>query len=200
MIKKSFMHRSENVDINKVPTKDQYTARFAVMLECSYSCLAAGVAFVNASPVITSSTAMRVRAASIFSESIGGMIEIYNTNQYKLTIVSMGALVESRMNDVFKSYQGAKSNVNYTKTSNPAMLQHMNMSKSEDPITDKERVLDEIMGNNPGMTVEASFQWYTYADGLLLTVMKERSIMQIRRLLLIDKTPEQLLMFLNTQS
>jgi hypothetical protein len=204
MIKKAFVSKSKNVDASKIPTRDEYTARFAMMLRCSYSCLAAGVAFVNASPVITSNTAKRVRAASIFSEWVGGMIEIHTRNQYKLTIVSMGALAESSMNDVFKSYQGAKSNISYTKTSNPAMLQHMNVSKSEEPtpinnaITNQERALDEIMGNNPGMTVKASFQWYAYSDELLLTVVKERSIMHMTRLL-VDEAPEQLLdTFLNT--
>lgn len=204
MIKKAFVRKSKNVDTTKIPTRDEYTARFAMMLRCSYSCLAAGVAFVNASPVITSNTAKRVRAASIFSEWVGGMIEIHSRNQYKLTIVSMGALAESSMNDVFKSYQGAKSNVNYTKTSNPAMLQHMNVSKTEDTtpiddtITSQERALDEVMGNNPGMTVRAVFRWYTYSDELLLAVVKERAITHMTRLL-VDETPEQLLdTFLNT--
>lgn len=202
-IKNVFMSKKKDRERYKLLTRDEYVAKFAMMIRCSYSCLMTGVAFINASPVITSNTAKRVRAASIFSEWIGNMIEIHSRNQYKLTIVAMGALAESTMNDVFKSFEGAKSNVSYTKTSNPAMLQHMNVTKEPDPtpisndITEQEQQLDEIMGCNPGRIVKSRFQWYTYSDDLLLTVVKETSIMQMTRLL-VDAAPEQLLgSFLN---
>lgn len=197
-IKRTFVSRKNNASSYKVLSRDEYTSRFAMMLRSSYACLMAGVVFINASPVITSNTAKKVRSASIFSEWIGGMIEIHNRNQYKLTIVSMGALAESSMNDVFKSYEGAKSNVSYTKTSNPAMLQHMNVSKEQCPtpisneITKEERMLDEIMGNIPGPTVKSNFCWYNYSDELLLTIVKERSITHMTRLL-VDEAPEELL-------
>ena len=204
IIKKTFVSRKRETDSYKVPSRDEYTSKFAMMLRSSYACLMAGVVFINASPVITSNTAKKVRSASIFSEWIGGMIEIHSRNQYKLTIVSMGALAESSMNDVFKSYEGAKMNVSYTKTSNPAMLQHMNVNKEQCPtpisneITKEEMMLDEMMGNNPGSIVRSKFCWYTYSDELLLTVVKERSITQMTRLL-VDETPEELLStFLNS--
>jgi myo-inositol-1-phosphate synthase len=78
-------------DRYKVPTREEYTARFTMMIRCSYACLV-GVAFVNASPVITSNVAKKTRAASIFLEWVGGLIEIHSRNDYKLTVVAMGAL------------------------------------------------------------------------------------------------------------
>lgn len=197
-IKSTFASRSKNARLDKMLSREEYMARFAMMLRCSYTCLMAGVVFINASPVITSNTAKQVRSASIFSEWLGGMIEIHNANQYKLTIVSMGALAEVSMNDVFKSYESAKSKVSYTKTANPATLQHMNVRKEMGPtpinneITREERLLDEIMGFNPGSTVRANFCWYNYSDELLLSIVKESAIMQMTRLL-VDEAPERLL-------
>lgn len=197
-IKKTFVSRKKHREAYPMMDREQYISKFAMMLRCSYSCLSAGVAFVNASPVVTSNTAKRVRAASIFSEWVGGMIEIHHRNQYKLTIVSMGALAESTMNDVFKSYAESKSKVNYTKTVNPALFQHMNVNKQEtvtpisNEITKGEIALDEIMGISTPMTVRAQFVWNTYPEELLLSIIGETSIMRLTRLL-VDEAPEDLL-------
>jgi hypothetical protein len=73
------------------------------------------------------------------------------------------------MKGVFKPFEGAKSNVSYTKTSNPAMLQHMNVSKARTTALTK-RILDELVGSNPGPIVKSKFQWHTYPDKLVLTI------------------------------
>ncbi|KAJ5648353.1 hypothetical protein N7490_004725 [Penicillium lividum] len=92
--------------------KEEHISKFTMMLTCFYSCLSAGVAFVNASSVITSNTA-------------------------RLTILFVGALADSTMNDVFKSYADSKSEVSYTKTVNPALFQHMNVKEEISPTSDE---------------------------------------------------------------
>ena len=202
-IKQTFVSRRPTSDRRRLPSRDEYTAKFAMMLRCSYACLSAGVVFINASPVLTSNTARKVRAASIFSEWVGRIIKVHANNQYKLTIISMGALAESSMNDVFKSYENSKHEISYTKTTNPAMLQHMNVGREmtqspiNDMVTRAEMVLDEIMGCSPNNIVMAKFDWYTYTDEVLLTIVKENAIVRLTRLL-VDETPEDLLStFLN---
>jgi len=203
MIKDQYVRNSRFMSEDNIPTREEYISKFAMMLRCSYACVMAGVAFVNASPVITSNVAKRVRCASIFSEWIGNMVAIHHKHGYKLTVVSMGALAESSMNDVFKSYADTKTSISFTKTANPAMMQHMSVRKDEapNPIPDEtthvEEMLDEIVGTSTRTIIVSSFPWYEYSDSLLLRIVKPNSIMQMTRLL-VDEAPDELLnSFLN---
>lgn len=171
MIKEQYIRNSRYISHENVPTKEGYLSKFAMMLRCSYVCVIAGVAFVNAWPVITSNFAKGVRCASIFSEWIGNMISIHNKYDYKLMIVSMGTLAESSINDVFKPYKSPKIHITYTKTPNPAMMQHISVKKNRipNPILDEpthvEEILDGIVGNStarslcrtsPGMSTQTA--------------------------------------------
>ncbi|KAL2782667.1 hypothetical protein BJX66DRAFT_345631 [Aspergillus keveii] len=92
--------------------------------------------------------------------------QVHNRNQYKLKIMAIRAFAEMTVNDIFKSFKGAKLNVSYIETLKPAMLQHMN-----------ETMPDKLTGYNPGMIVKSRFQWYTYSGKLLLIVIvKETAI------------------------
>lgn len=81
------MSKKKERESYKILSKDDYLSRFAMMLRCSYSCLATEVAFVNASPMITFNTAKRVRAAPILSEWVGGMIEIHEISRIFFMII-----------------------------------------------------------------------------------------------------------------
>lgn len=59
--------------------------------------------------------------------------------------MSMGAIAESSINDVFESFESTKTSVNMTKTSNLGMIQHMSVKRTpmpspiQDEITRTER-------------------------------------------------------------
>jgi hypothetical protein len=86
------------------------------------------------------------------------------------TIISIGLFVERFMNDVLKSYPGLRRNVRMHMMVNPVIIQHKNVNKIEmgDPInrcsTVRESKLDMLMDVRPYVSINSSFQWYTYEN------------------------------------
>lgn len=114
MAKRSYMPQTRYVKEAEIGDQHMYLSGFVRMLRCSYSCLCAGVAFVNSCPSITSNFAKRLRCASVFSEWIGHIIMIQNDHRYKLSTISMGAEVEMSMNDSFKSFESLRKYLSHT--------------------------------------------------------------------------------------
>ena len=198
MVKKSYATKTRFAKECEIPHRTVYLDKFAMMLRCSYSCLCAGVAFVNSCPMVVSNFAKKLRCSSIFSEWVGSMIAIHADYGYKLSIVSMGAQAEMSMNDCFKSFENTRKHVFYTSTVNPAMFTHMNVKKYEsiDPIpatiTQREAYVYAAASDYRHKHRKTSFSWYNYPIDMMLEIITPRSIWRMVSLL-VDEAPERLL-------
>ncbi len=198
LVKTSHIDRAKYSLNFEPPSKYEYTAKFAMMLRRSYSCLCAGVAFVNCSPMVTSNFAKRMRCGSLFSEWLGNMIRIHSEHRYTMSIVSMGAQAEMCMNDCFKAFEDTRKCVSSFATVNPAMFSHMNITKilGKHPIpdlpTDLEMTLNRIGNQNTDVARVSYLDWYEYPIALVSQIMKTRSLWRLVSLL-VDEAPEQLL-------
>lgn len=83
-----------------------------MMLRCSYACVEAGVAFVNASPVITKTTSVECMSVSLFSEWFGRVVKIHNDSGYKMSVTSMGALADEATNDAISAHTNLGASMN----------------------------------------------------------------------------------------
>lgn len=82
------------------------TARFAMLLRCSYLCSNVRVSFVNCVPIYMDTMAKRVRCASFFSEWLGKMITIYDSFGFGVAITAMGAFAVDTVRNTFSSFAG----------------------------------------------------------------------------------------------
>jgi hypothetical protein len=200
------------MNTSKLLDRDGYVSRFAMMLRCSYSCMSAGLVFINAAPTVTSNIAKRLRVASMLSEWLGKMASLHIEFDRQFTIVSMGALAEMCTNDILKSYPSLRKSVRLYTMVNPAIIQHMNVSKRADPYpidsrpTLAELYLDRLAGVIPRMSVVSNFEWFTYRDDTLISLMSRtkkgialhergdaRGAVAVLTSILVDEEPHDLL-------
>ncbi len=197
-IKDKIANRHGITDGNGFITRDEYTARFAIMLRCSYSCVEAGVAFVNSSPVIVGSIAKECLSSSIFSEWIANMVMIHAELGIKLLVLSMGASADECLNEATSAYPTMSSNMTLIKTPNPAAIARMNVSRRETPCPIPnvpmvaELYIDKMMGTDLSMSPRAGFNWNTYPDQILEKFMGSDSVSGLVELL-VDHAPVRLL-------
>ena len=210
-IKKMDMKKIKSSNTDAVLSQDEYTAKFAMMLRCSYACMSAGVVFVNAAPTVTSNIAKRLRVASMLSEWLGRMASLHVEFDRKFMIISMGALAEMCTNDILKSYPKLRKGVRLYTMVNPAIIQHMNVNRTEtpDPIdrrpTYGELKLDVLMDVRLLISINSSFQWYKYGNDVLISLMSRnkkgiatdtrgdaRGAVAALASLLVDEVPEDL--------
>lgn len=182
--------------------RDTYTARFAMMLRCSYSCLEAGVAFVNSCPVVTSSVTKKRFASSLFSEWIADVIQLHSKAGFNITVISMGSNSDKCIDDAMGSYPDLSTSMRLYKTVNPAAITRMNVVKiaenspiSEHP-TPSEGIIHTMVSGNvlshrPSAT-KISFQWMRYPNSVLEEHLGHRELSWMVSLL-VDHAPDRLL-------
>lgn len=197
-IKDAVANRHGITDMTGFVSRAEYTSRFAMMLRCSYSCVEAGVAFVNSSPVIVNSTARECFTSSVFSEWIANMVAIHAEFDNKLLVLSMGALADECLNEATSAYPSMRSNMSMIRMTNPAAVARMNISRYESscPIstatTNAELYIDTIVGTSVTAPPRIGFSWNTYSDAILEKFMGSDSVRGLVELL-VDHVPGQLL-------
>lgn len=197
-MKDAYTNKKKNAVVIPYPTRDEYTSRFAMMLRCSYSCVEAGVAFVNSSPVITDMTSKACFSRSLFSEWIANVVTIHIEYGYKITVVSMGASADKTIHRATGSYPDVSSSMILVKTMNPAAIARMNVSKSvtesmiPNESTPGEMFIDSIVGTNTSLDPKTGFHWNRYQDATLRTFIGTDAIRSIVTRL-VDHAPDRLL-------
>ena len=181
-----------------IKTPLEYASRFAMMLRCSYACTEAGVAFVNSSPVVTSSVAKTCMSMSLFSEWLANVVTIHGMARMKVTVVSMGASADRSINDAMSSYPGMSSNMNLFRMVNPAAVSRMSVTKIkngglvDDTITSAEAIIEAITGRERFPTPKVGYEWRTYSVAVLDKVVESSRVAHLVGLL-ADRDPDQLL-------
>ncbi|KAI6986056.1 hypothetical protein KC359_g8910 [Hortaea werneckii] len=192
-----YANQSQNMYEGKYPTRDEFTAKFAMMLRCSYSCAEAGVAFVNSSPIITSSISRRNHSQSLFSEWIANIILIHSSHGYRMSVLSMGASADESLDDALGSYPDLSSSMELIRTMNPAGISRMSVRKTEtrSPIPDGpspgELVIDSIVNKDVIQYPCAGFQWVKYDNSILRRFIGTNSVRKMVARLAGD-TPDRL--------
>ena len=197
-IKDRTMNSIGDVNLSTVVSRESYTAKFAMMLRCSYSCARAGVAFVNASPMITNTNAKKCLSSSLFSEWIASVIIIHAEFGYRMTVISMGATADEAIARASGSYPSMSSDMHLITIMNPAAISRMSVNRYEisnpiaERITSGEAVIDSILGANMRVTPITGFYWNVYPDSVLHQFIKPDSIRRCVELL-VDQAPDRLL-------
>lgn len=193
--------RSKNPRLNITPemlTPDAYVAKFAMMLRCSYACLALGVGFVNCCPTVVKDDAKRARCSSLFSEWLGTVIRVHGKYDTRISVVSMGEDADEAVKNVFKSFPGSAKSVRYTKTVNPAFVSRLNVKKVkvrspiDESITKLELAVAKVVGVDGYASAGAHFEWYSYDPSVVSTLMESDAIVDLTRQL-VDHSAHQLL-------
>lgn len=181
-----------------IKTTDEYATKFAMMLRCSYACVEAGVAFVNCSPVVTSTVSKTCLSMSLFSEWIANVVMIHIQHSFRITIISMGMVAENAISDAVGSYPIMNPSMNLIRVANPAALPRMSVTKTKmgtpinNSITNGESILDAIVGRDPFPSVRTGYDWNSYEITTLDKFMKSNEIKPVVELL-ADHEPDRLL-------
>lgn len=197
-IKDRISNKHGDMNTKGLLTRDEYTARFAMMLRHSYACTEAGVAFVNSSPMITKSISSGCVSSSIFSEWVAKLILIHAEFEYRLTVLCMGAAATECMDEATSAYPTLSSNMRLINMTNPAAIARMNVTTTEgsEPLSTRptvgETYVDKILNWTNNGVPKASFRWLEYPDDVLIRFMGIDGIRPMVELL-VDHAPGQLL-------